>query len=138
LDDLLLQLIQATTSRAQLPIEENIEPSPTLPPQVHVALYRVAQEALNNAVKHAEASQLTVSLRVSPPVSRQQADEWQGRVVLRVSDNGQGFTAEQTRADHLGLGIMRERAFAIGADLTIESQPHQGTDVVLVWESAWL
>jgi signal transduction histidine kinase len=98
----------------------------------------VAQEALNNAVKHSEASQLTVSLRVSPPVSRQQADEWRGRVVLRVSDDGQGLKTDQTPADHLGLGIMRERADAIGADLTIESQPGQGTDVVLVWESARL
>jgi signal transduction histidine kinase len=136
LDDLLLRLTQAVTSRAQLPITVNLEPSPTLPPDVQVTFYRVAQEALNNAVKHAEASQLTLSLQASPPVSRQQPDGWQGRVVLRVSDNGQGFETEQTHLHHLGLGIMRERARAVGANLTIQSQPDQGTEVILAWESS--
>jgi PAS domain S-box-containing protein len=136
LDDLLQQLTQAVTSRAQIPVAVNVEPSPSLPPDVQVTFYRVAQEALNNAVKHAEASQLSVSLQVSPPASHEQADGWQGRVALRVSDNGRGFDADQTLVDHLGLGIMRERAKAIGSSLTVESQPDQGTEVILSWDSS--
>jgi signal transduction histidine kinase len=136
LDDLILQLTEGVTSRVQLAVTVDIEPSPTLPPDVHVAFYRVAQEALHNAVKHAEASQLRVSLRASPPVSRQQADGWQGQVVLRVSDDGQGFDADLRQGDQLGLGIMRERAEAVGASLTIESQSDRGTDVILAWDSS--
>ncbi|MGC9348691.1 MAG: PAS domain S-box protein [Anaerolineae bacterium] len=138
LDDLLLQLSQAVTSRAQLPVTTDVEPSPKLPPDVQVTFYRVAQEALNNAVKHAEASELTVGLQVLPQVSGRQRDAWQGQLALRVSDNGQGFEAEQTPAARLGLGIMRERAEAIGASLSVESQVDQGTDVILVWESSAL
>jgi len=135
LHDLLPQLTEAVTGRAELLVELKIEPSPTLPPDVHVTFYRIAQEALHNVVKHAEASQLHVSLSALPALSRQPADGWQGRIVLCVSDDGQGFDAGQTRADQLGLGIMRERAEAVGAELTIESQHGQGTQVVLVWEN---
>ncbi|MGM0401355.1 MAG: PAS domain-containing protein [Chloroflexota bacterium] len=136
LDDLLQQLTEATTSRTQLPVKVNVDPSPSLPPDVQVTFYRIAQEALNNVIKHAEASQLTVSLQILPPVSCQQGDDWQGKVVLRVSDDGQGFAPDQTQGDHLGLDIMRERARAAGAQLTIESQPDQGTKVLLAWESS--
>jgi PAS domain S-box-containing protein len=134
LDDLLLQLTQAVTSRVQVPVAVNIEPSPTLPSDVHVTFYRVAQEALHNAVKHAEASQLSISLRALSPVSHQEADRWQEQVVLRVSDDGRGFDAGQARGEHLGLSIMRERAQAVGARLTVESQPDHGTQVILVWD----
>lgn len=134
LDDLLVQLSQAITSRAQLPVRMDIAPSPPLPEDVQVTFYRVAQEALNNAIKHAEASELTVSLEVTPPVPGQQEDGWQGRVELRVRDDGQGFKADSTPASCLGLGIMRERAEAIGASLSIESQVDEGTEVIVAWE----
>jgi len=134
LHDLLVQLTQAATSRTQVSKTVNINPSPALPPDVHIAFYRVAQEALHNVVKHAEATELDLSLEALPPVPREETGDWQGRLTLRVSDNGRGFDLERIRGDHLGLDIMRERAEAIGAELTIESQPDQGTRVVLVWE----
>lgn len=134
LDDLLVELSRAITSRAQLPVVTKLTTSPALPPDVQVAFYRVAQEALNNAVKHAEASELTVSLEVNPPVTGQQEDGWQGQVELRVSDDGRGFQADSTPASHFGLGIIRERAQAIGASLSIETQVDEGTDVILAWE----
>ena len=54
-------------------------------------------------------------------------------VELRIADNGRGFVPGETPADHLGLGIMRERAEAAGARLEIESSPGQGTRLRLVW-----
>jgi PAS domain S-box-containing protein len=134
LDDLLLQLTEAVTSRAQLPVVLDLEPSPILPPDVHITFYRIAQEALHNVVKHAEAEQVGVSLRVSPPTKPQRRGDWQGEVVLRVSDDGQGFDMGQVGLDQLGLSIMRERATAVGADLTIQSWPGRGSEVVLAWE----
>ena len=93
-----------------------------LPADVQVGLYRIAQEALNNVVKHAKATQAVVTLR-------------QGETVrLTVADNGAGFDPGAVTADHLGLKIMRERAEAIGAKLSIYSEPGDGTQVSVVWE----
>jgi signal transduction histidine kinase len=133
LSDLLWQLTEAITSRAQLDVQFDIEPIPPLPPDVHITFYRVAQEALHNVVKHAEASQVTASLRGSPPVSDQKSGDWQGQVILHISDDGQGIDRSSTQPGQLGLGIMRERAEAIGAVLTVEGRPNQGTQVTLVW-----
>jgi signal transduction histidine kinase len=133
LNELLRQLTEATTSRSQLQVTFNIEPSPALPPDVHITFYRVAQEALNNAVKHADADQVTVSLQASPSVSGRNVGDWQGQVTLRISDDGQGFDPEGTEAEQLGLSIMRERAGGIGADLEIDSQAGRGTRITLVW-----
>jgi PAS domain S-box-containing protein len=136
LNDLLVQLAQAVISQAEIPVTLSLETSPSLPPDVHVTFYRVAQEALHNAVKHAEASQLSLSLQITPPVPLERAEGWEGQVALHVTDNGRGFETDQTRGHHLGLGIMRERARAVGARLTIDSQPDQGTEVILTWESS--
>jgi signal transduction histidine kinase len=100
-----------------------------------VSVYRVAQEALRNVVKHARASHVMVSLQGSPPVDRQRADAWQGRVVLGVKDDGQGFDWGQVGPDQLGLDIMRERAAMVGGRLDIHSRPDEGTEVILDWES---
>jgi signal transduction histidine kinase len=133
LNELLWQLTEAITSRAHVQVTPGIEPSPPLPPDVHVTFYRVAQEALHNAVKHAEASQVTVSLRTSPALAGQESDDWQGQVILQISDDGRGFDPERTEPEQLGLSIMRERAEEIGAVLEIESRPGQGTRIMLAW-----
>ncbi len=135
LEDLLWQLTEAITGRAQLVVTFNIEPIPTLPPQVHVTFYRVAQEALHNVVKYAEASHVVISVHPSPPVLPQEADNWWGQLVLQVRDDGLGFDPNDTEPGQLGLGIMRERAEAIGAMLTIASQPGRGTQVTLAWQN---
>ena len=100
---------------------------------VHIAFYRVAQEALHNVVKHSGARRVSVSLRVAPPVSAQPLDEWQGQVILCVSDDGHGFDQGTVGPDHLGLGFMRERAAAMGGKLIISSQWDRGTQVMLEW-----
>lgn len=86
-------------------------------------LYRIAQEALNNVVKHANATRVNVFLKCE--------GEW---TTLLVEDNGDGFKVELDRinADEcLGLTSMRERAELIGARMRIDSAPGQGTAVTV-------
>jgi signal transduction histidine kinase len=83
------------------------------------AVYRVAQEALHNALRHAGAGAIQVSLRTRAR-----------RVVLEVTDDGQGFAVPATTAG-LGLESMRERARTAGGTLAIKSAPGAGTTVRL-------
>jgi len=135
LGDLLRQLAESITGRARVPVAVEAEDECALPPEVKVALYRIAQEALNNVAKHAGASRATVSLRGFPPDVGGER-EGAGAVELRVSDDGRGFDPQSIPPESLGLGIMRERAEAIGAALRIESQVDHGTQVVVAWPSA--
>jgi signal transduction histidine kinase len=132
LADLLRQLCEAVTGRTGLPVSVTVDSGYALPPDVHVALYRIAQEALNNVVKHAQASEVAVSLRPTTFVF-EDSGEQQDVFVLQVSDDGRGFDPSHVRPDHLGLGIIRERAQTIGATLTIDSRPHHGTQITVVW-----
>jgi signal transduction histidine kinase len=130
LGELLGQLAEAITNRAGVPVAVTVEGHCSLPSEVQVAVYRVAQETLNNVAKHAEASQVTVGLRC---VSARDEEGQAQRLELRISDDGRGFDPNYARPDCLGLGIMRERAEAIGAEFKIESQVGHGTQVVIVW-----
>jgi PAS domain S-box-containing protein len=133
LGDLVRQLAEAVSGRADLQVIYNIELVPSLPPDVHVTFYRVAQEALNNVLKHAGATEVTASLAASPPVQEQAVGGWQGQVTLSIADDGRGFGPGNAAPDRLGLGIMRERAETVGAELKLESWPDRGTRVTLVW-----
>ncbi len=107
----------------------------SFPSDVHVALYRIAQEALNNVVKHAHAGRICVSLRCAS--SRADVDSERGqRVELAIEDDGRGFDPACIPPDRLGLSIIRERAQAIGAALQVDSQPGCGTRIVVVWFGA--
>jgi two-component system sensor histidine kinase UhpB len=86
---------------------------------VQLVVYRVAQEALSNAARHSGAERITVTLRRSE----------QG-VELDVADDGRGFVFDEAERG-LGIAGMRERALLLGAELTIESRPEQGTTVRL-------
>ena len=83
-------------------------------------LYCIAMEALNNALKHARASQVLVRLRGT-----------QNWVELEVADNGRGFDPQQRPAGGMGLHTMAERARRLGGELAIESAPGAGTKVRL-------
>ncbi|MGH2952188.1 MAG: ATP-binding protein, partial [Solirubrobacterales bacterium] len=85
-----------------------------------LVVYRVAQEALSNAVRHSGADHLRVRLL--------RAD---GRVELSIGDDGRGFTFDQA-ARGLGIGGMRERALLVGGDLQVTSRPEIGTRVRLL------
>jgi signal transduction histidine kinase len=85
-------------------------------------VFRIAQEAINNALRHANAQRIEVGL-----------DARDGRLVLTVADDGAGFdpTARSLRSRRLGLTSMEERARALGGALTIASRPGDGTRVRL-------
>lgn len=122
LPELLRQLAEATIGRARLPVEFTSQGEGKLSGDVQVALYRMAQEALNNVVKYARASQAAINLRFSPESVR-----------LSVIDDGVGFDPENIPSGHFGLKIMRERAEAIGARVSIYSEPDQGTQITITW-----
>jgi signal transduction histidine kinase len=136
LGDLLRQLAEAIISRTRVPVQVVAEGHAPLPPDVQVALYRIAQEALNNVAKHANANQAIIHLQYYPiePQSDRALDNSSPiGVELSVSDDGRGFSQTGISADHLGLGIMRERAEAINAALRVDSQIGSGTQVVVRW-----
>jgi len=91
-----------------------------LPPAIEQGIYRIAQEALTNAARHANATQLKVTLRSN------------GAVTLTITDNGRGFDANMVKGDHMGLQLMRERAEMMDGVLDIHSAPGAGTTVRLV------
>lgn len=129
LSDLLRQLAEAITSRARVPITvEADDGHHPLPPEVQAALYRIAQEALNNIAKHARATQALARLRYFAA-----SGETGWGVELNIQDDGRGFQPHAVTADHLGVSIMRERAQAIGAHFTVDSQPGAGTLVQVAW-----
>jgi signal transduction histidine kinase/ligand-binding sensor domain-containing protein len=132
LGDLLRQLGEAVTGRTGTPVEVSLDGQCALPDDVQVALYRIAQEALNNVIKHAHASQVDIRLRCTP-VQAGDGDRQQHIVDMQIKDNGDGFDPSDTPPHHLGLRIIRERAQAIGARLEIDSRLGQGTRVTVVW-----
>jgi signal transduction histidine kinase len=131
LDDILGQLAAAFVGRARIPAAIDVEVDCELPAEVRVAFYRIAQEALNNVAKHAEATQVALNLRCRRFLPTRAECE----ATLNVIDDGRGFDLGEVSLDRLGLGIMRERAEAIGAALTIESLPGQGARVTVTWRS---
>lgn len=120
LAELLRQLTQAFGGRSRLPIELIVEGERPLPPETQIALYRIAQEALNNITKHAAATQVIMKLLFSAET-----------VSLAIQDDGRGFDLSDAPLNSLGLGIMRERAEKVGAQLTISSRIGEGTIVTV-------
>lgn len=122
LNELLRQLTEAVTGRARIPIDLQLEGECSLLPEVQIALYRTAQEALNNVAKHSQATRAQVKLIC-------QSDY----VKLTIIDDGRGFNRANVRANSLGLTIMHERAEAIDGDLEITSEVDHGTQISLTW-----
>lgn len=92
---------------------------PRLAPALETALYRAAQEALNNVAKHAGATQARIELQHPA-----------GAVEMTVRDNGKGFDPNQCHRNHgLGLAGMRERLHGVNGELAIHSAPGQGTEL---------
>lgn len=106
-------------------IVKGMEPDPRLDPPVELVLFRIAQEALTNVLKHAQAKNVTIQLD----------PEAEGRVRLVVADDGAGFIlasrAGPPDRQSLGLVGMMERAQSVGAQCRIESNPGQGTRVIV-------
>ena len=132
LGDLLRQLAEAAIGREGIPITVTVEGECSLPSDVHITLYRIAQEALNNVTKHARASRVAIRLCCVLPPSLERAEEGK-TVTLFIGDDGCGFDLDDVPSDRMGLSGMRERAETIGAALTIESEIGRGTEIVVVW-----
>jgi PAS domain S-box-containing protein len=122
LSDLIKQLCEAFIGRSRLPIKLAIEGDCQLPPEVQIAVYRIAQESLNNVFKYARATRVDVNLFIS-----------ENTVRFETCDNGIGFDMVTVKPTSLGMRIMRERAEAIGADFHVSSQPGAGTCVEVIW-----
>ncbi len=131
LGELLQQLAQAITHRSSLKMNTCVGSNLKLPPEVQICFYRIAQESLNNVVRHARAQQVELHLNC------QHLTYSSKRVQMLIKDNGLGFNQKDVLPSNLGLNIMKNRAEKIGAILEISSQPHQGTKVLLEW-SQWL
>ena len=125
MNELMRQLAEAFNGRVRVPVDLDVVCEGNDPPaEVKVSFYRIAQEALNNIAKHANATEVSLSLHCTG----------QG-LEMAIGDDGIGFETGNITADHLGLTIMEERAAAIGADLAIRTAPGQGTEVMVSWTS---
>jgi PAS domain S-box-containing protein len=108
----------ALRARYGIQIELNLCSEPDVPLNIKEVIYRIAQEALHNAVKHARPYRLNVSL------TREK-----GTLALEVCDDGVGFNPNEVYPGHLGLHSMRERAAAAGGALEIISAPDCGAQI---------
>jgi signal transduction histidine kinase len=128
LDDLGLSLavrriVEDAAARANLALDLSIvDKLPPLSPDVEQCIYRVAQEAVANVIRHAKAKTLTVNL-----------DSTGEKVTLTVQDDGIGFDlGKKEKTNNYGLEGMQERAQLAGGELTLISKPREGTTVKLV------
>jgi PAS domain S-box-containing protein len=105
-------------TRYSIAVEESLAGEPTMSWESKQALYRIAQEALHNAGRHARATRVRIALSQDHACIR-----------LEVSDNGVGFDTGSEHPGHFGLNTMRERATELGGSLEIDSRPQAGTTV---------
>jgi signal transduction histidine kinase len=95
----------------------------SVPDEEATAIFRIAQESISNAIRHARATIIDVSL-----VRKN------GTLVLAIEDDGSGMLPAYTPEDHYGLVGMRERAIMIGADLHVISNRDEGTKIVMEYQ----
>lgn len=140
LEDLLKQLGAGVSGRIRADVNVSIQGEAILPTDVKLAFYRIAQEALNNAAKHSGADRVEIEIKSIPPVASRKRKKigssyamFSQRVTMSIRDNGRGFDPKSVIGEHLGLGIMRERASNTHTGLSIKSNPGAGTEVSLYW-----
>ena len=114
--------LNAVEVRAGIKTHLDVADDLDLPPELEEVVYQIAQESLNNALKHARATEVSVEIGQEP----------EGMVCLRVQDNGQGFDWKTAvSAGGLGLTSMRERVEAVGGTITYDSNAGQGTTIAV-------
>ena len=124
----LIEALRKLTERSNIPdlircsFQASRVDEEALSQQVQQDLLRIAQEAISNALRHAQPTEIRVSLRVNPR-----------NLVLKVTDNGSGLTKARVMSGGQGFGFanMRARAKNLGATLEIRSKPGQGTSVIV-------
>ena len=114
------RLAGVVAERSGLDVDVNVGVAPgTLPPEHETAIYRIAQEALTNVVKHASAESISIVVTTADSMVR-----------TVIEDDGVGFAFGAVRAEALGLVGMRERALLLGGRFDVESSPGAGTTIV--------
>ncbi|HSQ02382.1 MAG TPA: CHASE3 domain-containing protein, partial [Burkholderiales bacterium] len=116
LEELVQRMSESSGLRCTLVADEEL----AVGDRLAMPLYRVAQESLNNSIKHAEATELTVSV----------SEDKSGHIVLRVEDNGKGMNLDHPpKGKTFGLIGMRERIYALGGEFRVTSEPGRGTTI---------
>src|SRR5665648_291853 len=122
LEALLDRLGDSLGGQAQIPVDIHVDEDVSLPRDVKLVFYRVAQEAFSNIGKHGRATGVTAVVGAQG-----------GGAMLTVRDDGNGFDPGAVSGDHMGLRIMRERLDRVEASLAVDSAPGRGTTVTVVW-----
>ncbi|MFQ3534821.1 MAG: histidine kinase [Aggregatilineales bacterium] len=124
LGDLIRQLAETIKGRSRMRVVYHAEGKNELPPNVQIAFFRLAQEALNNALKHSRAQHIKIHLARTAQ-----------RTELLIQDDGRGFDPQAVGGDHMGIHIMHERAREAGIQLNLISKPNQGTQLQAIWRA---
>ena len=114
----LTKQVAVLQTRYRMSVDVSLDAEPDLSLELKQTLYRIAQEALHNIVKHARASAVALQLT-------QQDNE----ICLHVRDDGRGFDPADPFPGHFGMRSMQERAMKMGGTLVIESAPEKGTSI---------
>lgn len=120
----LKELAKSMGIKTKIPISVKIEKKYRYPHKVEVGFYRIAQEALNNIVKHSSASKAKLVLK-----------SLASKIALDIEDDGVGFNTENNYSESLGLIIMKERVKMIGASFEIKSSPGKGTKISVTYNN---
>jgi signal transduction histidine kinase len=122
LGDLLGNLAKSFEAKSKISLELKIDGEYKFSPKIELGFFRIAQEALNNIIKHSQATKASIILKVLPE-----------KLYMDIADNGRGFNDKKIASTNLGLAIMRERAKNIKASIAIESLPGKGTKITVIY-----
>jgi signal transduction histidine kinase len=113
--------LTAQLSSREIDVALDVDDTSALPEQVEIAIFRVAQEAVRNIVKHAEATHVCLAIA-----------QTRGAVTLVVADDGKGFALsdpDRPSAGHLGLALLEDSLAEVRGTLSIRTAPGQGTEL---------
>ncbi|MEM1285145.1 MAG: histidine kinase [Pseudomonadota bacterium] len=119
---LLRSIVKSVERNFTVQINCTVESDTALPRAVQLAFYRIAQESLTNAAKHADARSISVYF-----------DGLDSQALLVIKDDGCGFDRANVPLGHMGLHFMKERMADIGGTLTLDTSPGKGTSIEAVW-----
>jgi signal transduction histidine kinase len=112
--------LSAVEKRAGIDTHLDVQGRDFIPPHTELELYRIVTEALNNSLKHANATTISIVIRASEDDIR-----------IQITDNGKGFNTQAVGSGGIGLSSMKERAQRLGGSMNIQSSPNRGTEIAV-------